>query len=98
MMMDGHQKMQKSCLQECGQFCRSIQEEERVHDRAQQSDQVGNFKEEKPLTLTNRCDVLLITGMKSKYVGDTEAIHREMKPGLCSIIKAKRILIKTEVN
>ena len=46
MMMDGHQKMQKSCLQECGQFCRSIQEEERVHDGAQQSDQVGNFKEE----------------------------------------------------
>ena len=38
--------------------------------------------------------MLLITGMKSKYVGDTEAIHREMKPGLCSIIKAKRILIK----
>ena len=27
--------MENSCLQECGQFCRSIQEEERVHDRAQ---------------------------------------------------------------
>ena len=89
--------MENSCLQECGQFCRIVQEEERVHDRAQQSDQVGN-KEEKPFTLTNRCDVLLITGMKSKYVGDTEAIHREMKPGLCSIIKARRILIKTEMN
>jgi len=43
--------------------------------------------------LNNRikCDVLLITGMKSKYVGDTEAIHREMKPGLCSIIKVEDV-------
>merc|ERR550519_2846596 len=32
--------MQNSCLKECVQFCRSLQEEERVHDRAQQSDQV----------------------------------------------------------
>merc|ERR550517_1184339 len=40
-----------------------------------------------------KCDVLLITGVKSKYVGDTEAIHREMKPGLCSIIKARCISI-----
>ena len=48
--------------------------------------------------MRTRCDVLLITGMKSKYVGDTEAIHREMRPGLCSIIKARRIFIKTEVN
>ena len=50
------------------------------------------------MVLSYRCDVLLITGVKSKYVGDTEAIHREMKPGLCSIIKARRILIKTEMN
>merc|ERR1712032_544889 len=43
--------------------------------------------------LNNRikCDVLLMTGMKSKYVGDTEAIHREMKPGLCSIIKVEDV-------
>merc|ERR1711973_565231 len=38
-----------------------------------------------------KCEVLLITGMKSKYVGDTEAIHREMKPGLCSIIKVEEV-------
>jgi len=38
-----------------------------------------------------KCDVLLITGMKSKYVGDTEAIHREMRPGLCSIIKVEEV-------
>merc|ERR1712156_539710 len=38
-----------------------------------------------------KCDVLLITGMKSKYVGDTEAIHREMRPGLCSIIKVEDV-------
>ena len=36
-----------------------------------------------------------MTGMKSKYVGDTEAIHREMKPGLCSIIKARHTLLNT---
>jgi len=38
-----------------------------------------------------KCEVLLITGMKSKYVGDTEAIHREMRPGLCSIIKVEEV-------
>ena len=48
MMMDGCQKMQFFSFQECGQFCRSVQEEERVHDRAQQSDQVGNFKKKNP--------------------------------------------------
>ena len=101
MVMDGCQKMQNYYSQECGQFRRSIQEEERVHDRAQQSNQVlfkTTIQEEKRLTLTNRCDVLLITGMKSKYVGDTEAIHREMKPGLCSIIKARRFFLKTSRN
>ena len=45
--------------------------------------------------MRTRCDVLLITGMKSKYVGDTEAIHREMRPGLCSIIKAGQIFLQT---
>ena len=44
--------------------------------------------------MRTRCDVLLITGMKSKYVGDTEAIHREMRPDLCSIIKVSRSLFK----
>ena len=45
--------------------------------------------------MRTRCDVLLITGMKSKYVGDTEAIHREMRPGLCSIIKVGQISLLT---
>jgi len=36
-------------------------------------------------------DVLLIAGVKSKYVEDTEAIHREMPPGLCSIIKVEEV-------
>ena len=43
--------------------------------------------------MRTRCDVLLITGMKSKYVGDTEAILREMRPGLCSIIKVGQIFL-----
>lgn len=37
-------------------------------------------------------DVLLLAGMKSKYVGDTEAIHREMTPGLCSMIKVDDVV------
>jgi len=36
-------------------------------------------------------DVLLIAGMKSKYVQDTEAIHKEMSPGLCSMIKLEDV-------
>jgi len=32
-------------------------------------------------------DVLLITGMKSHRAADTEAIHKEMTPGISSIIK-----------
>jgi len=32
-------------------------------------------------------DVLLITGMRNKMAPDTEAIHREMAPGMSSIIK-----------
>ena len=40
-------------------------------------------------TLPHRTDVLLLAGMKSKYVVDTEAIHKEMMPGLCSIIKVE---------
>jgi len=39
-----------------------------------------------------KIDVLLIAGMKSKYVGDTEAIHREMTPGLCSMIKIEEVV------
>ena len=88
--MDGFSKS-SFCFQECRQFCRSVQEEEGVHVRAQQKNKVGS--ENKPLVISYRCDVLLITGVKSKYVGDTEAIHREMKPGLCSIIKARCISI-----
>jgi len=36
-------------------------------------------------------DVLLMTGMKSKFVEDTEIIHKEMLPGLCSMIKVEDI-------
>jgi len=36
-------------------------------------------------------DVLLLAGMKSKYVKDTEAIHKEMAPGLCSMIKVEEV-------
>eukprot|EP00092_Neocalanus_flemingeri_P011887 GFUD01012819.1.p1 GENE.GFUD01012819.1~~GFUD01012819.1.p1 ORF type:complete len:880 (+),score=232.59 GFUD01012819.1:62-2701(+) len=36
-------------------------------------------------------DVLLIAGMKSKYVQDTEAIHKEMSAGLCSMIKIEDV-------
>jgi len=43
--------------------------------------------------LNNRIDfdVLLIAGMKSRNVEGTENIHREMKPGLCSMIKFEDI-------
>jgi len=36
-------------------------------------------------------DVLLMAGMKSKYVKDTESIHKEMAPGLCSMIKIEDV-------
>jgi len=36
-------------------------------------------------------DVLLITGMKSSRAVDTEAIHKEMTPGLSSIIKFEEV-------
>lgn len=36
-------------------------------------------------------DFLLMAGMKSKYVVDTETIHREMVPGLCSMIKVEDV-------
>merc|ERR1712059_116006 len=32
-------------------------------------------------------DVLLITGMKNRMASDAEAIHKEMTPGMSSIIK-----------
>jgi len=34
-----------------------------------------------------KVDVLLLTGTKSGFAQDTENIHRELKPGICSIIK-----------
>ena len=34
-----------------------------------------------------RCEVLLITGLKSRYVADTDVIHKEMAPGMSSMIK-----------
>jgi len=36
-----------------------------------------------------KSEVLLIVGMKSKYFEDSEEIHREMAPGLCSVIKVE---------
>ena len=32
-------------------------------------------------------ETLLISGMKSKAVKESEEIHKEVKPGLCSLIK-----------
>ena len=40
-----------------------------------------------------RCEVLLVTGMKSRYVADTEVIHKEMEPGSCSMIKVFHTII-----
>jgi len=34
-------------------------------------------------------DLLLMAGIKSKYVADSELIHTEVVPGLCSIIKVE---------
>eukprot|EP00092_Neocalanus_flemingeri_P002791 GFUD01002988.1.p1 GENE.GFUD01002988.1~~GFUD01002988.1.p1 ORF type:complete len:301 (-),score=93.37 GFUD01002988.1:107-1009(-) len=36
-------------------------------------------------------DVLLLAGTQSKYVGDTEAIHKQLSPGLCSMIKVEDV-------
>lgn len=36
-------------------------------------------------------DFLLITGEKSKYVEDADVIHKEMTPGLCSMIKVEGV-------
>jgi len=38
-----------------------------------------------------KCDILLVAGAKSKSVLDTEALHREMAPGICSIIKVEKV-------
>ena len=38
-----------------------------------------------------KSDFLLLTGMRSKYVADTEAIHKAMTPGLCSMIKVEDV-------
>ena len=40
-----------------------------------------------PLINYLRFEVLLITGLRSRYVADTEVIHKEMAPGTCSMIK-----------
>jgi len=37
-------------------------------------------------------DVLLLTGTNSRYVGDTEAIHQTLDPGICSIIKVEDVV------
>ena len=41
-----------------------------------------------------RCEVLLVTGLKSRYVTDTEVIHKEMTPGMCSMIKVMMMMDK----
>jgi len=38
-----------------------------------------------------RCEVLLVTGLRSRYVADTEVIHKEMAPGMCSMIKVDNV-------
>jgi len=37
-------------------------------------------------------DLFLMTGLKSKYVEDTEAIHQQIQPGLCSMIKVEDVV------
>lgn len=38
-----------------------------------------------------KVDLLLLTGEKSGFVSDTETIHKELKPGLCSMIKIEGV-------
>jgi len=38
-----------------------------------------------------KCDVLLLAGMKSKNIADTEALHRDIAAGMCSIIKVEKV-------
>ena len=40
--------------------------------------------------LVARCEVLLVAGARSRHVGDTEAIHRQLLPGLSSLIKVRQ--------
>jgi len=39
-----------------------------------------------------KSDMLLMAGTKSKYVTDTETIHRDLTPGLCSMIKVEDVV------
>jgi len=51
-------------------------------------------KRDEILTLLSKkvkFDVLMIAGMNSKCVGDTEAMHQEITPGLCSMIKLDNV-------
>lgn len=46
-----------------------------------------------------KVDVLLIAGTKSKSAGETENIHRELRPGICSMIKVEDVAdVLTEAN
>lgn len=38
-----------------------------------------------------KVDVLLLVGMKSNCITETENIHRQLKPGVCSIIKVEDV-------
>jgi len=51
-------------------------------------------KRDEILTLLSKkikFDVLMIAGMNSKCVGDTEAMQKEITPGLCSMIKMEDV-------
>jgi len=39
-----------------------------------------------------KVDILLVTGLNSKCVQETEAIHKEIAPGLCSMIKVEDVV------
>ena len=70
-----------------------MQKEDRHPCRHEQENKVGLeqifqlLSEIKSLSF----DVLLVAGTQSKYVGDTEAIHKQLAPGLCSMIKMEEV-------
>jgi len=45
----------------------------------------------KDLNKKVKCDILLLAGSKSKCVNNSEDIHKEITPGICSIIKVEDV-------
>ena len=41
---------------------------------------------------------MLVTGLKSRYVADTEVIHKEMAPGMSSMIKVMVMMVNVMVQ